>query len=95
MLGYIATSVLMKNTDDMMTLIVNSVRNDLMTGDDVTQCLALSACANLGGMELAETLSVDVQRLLTRDRTKNVVLKKAALCLLRLFRYWLTSTLIY
>ena len=72
-----------QNNDDLMTLIVNSVRNDFMTGDDISQSLALAACANLGGVELAETLSVDVQRLLTKDRTRNIVVSLS---------FWITVT---
>jgi AP-2 complex subunit alpha len=40
----------------------------------------------MGGVDLAEALGQDVQRILSESRTEPVVRKKAALCLLRLFR---------
>ncbi len=84
--GYIATAVLMRNTDELMTLIVNSVRSDLKSGNDASQSLALCAVANLGGKELTDTLAPDVLRVLTQSQTRAIVRKKAALCMLRLYR---------
>ena len=40
----------------------------------------------VGGKEFAESLAADVQRLLVTGTVRPVVRKKAALCLLRLFR---------
>ena len=84
--GYMATTILLKSTDDLMTLVINSIRNDLVSSISWAQTLALSAIANIGGSELAETLSADVQRLLVAHNTSPAARKKAALCLLRLFR---------
>jgi hypothetical protein len=41
---------------------------------------------SVGGKEFAESLAADVQRLLVTGTVRPVVRKKAALCLLRLFR---------
>ena len=48
--------------------------------------IALAAVANIGGRELAATQANDVLRVHTDRRTKSMVLKKAALCLVWLFR---------
>jgi AP-2 complex subunit alpha len=42
--------------------------------------------AAVGGKEFAESLAADVQRLLVTGAVRPIVRKKAALCLLRLFR---------
>ncbi len=60
--GYLAASILLNNTDEQITLIVQSIRNDLQSPQDTYQCLALSAIANIGGVQLAEALAPDVQR---------------------------------
>jgi AP-2 complex subunit alpha len=78
--------VLLKSNDELMTLVINSIRNDLVSTVDCGQTLALAAIANIGGNQLAETLSSDVQRLLVAHNTLPAVKKKAALCLLRLYR---------
>ena len=103
--GYMAVALLLKPTDEMMTLVVNSMRNDLVGSLHHGQTLALSAIANIGSVELAEALAADVQRLITdpltiasylnpnlvltpeqESRNRALIRKKAALCLLRLYR---------
>jgi AP-2 complex subunit alpha len=86
LVGYMTVSVLMRNTDPQMTLVVQAVKNDLQSTQDPVQCLALAAIANLGGKELAEAVATDVQRILFSRAIFPVVRKKAALCLLRLVR---------
>ena len=84
--GYLAAAVLFKNTDKLFTLIVNSMRNDVIGGVEVNQILALSAVANLGGRDLAETLLEDILQLVQKNTTTNLVKQKCALTLLSLFR---------
>ena len=84
--GYLAAAVLFKNTDQLFTLIVNSMRNDVIGGVEVNQILALSAVANLGGRDLAETLLEDILQLVQKDTTTKLVKQKCALTLLSLFR---------
>jgi AP-2 complex subunit alpha len=86
LVGYMATSVLMKNTDPQITLVVQAIKNDLQSTLDPVQCLALCAIANIGGKELADSVAGDVQRILLSRSIFPVVRKKAALCLLRLAR---------
>lgn len=86
LVGYLSVSVMLKNTDEQITLVVQSIKKDLQSTSDPVQCLALAAIANIGGKELAETVASDVQRILFSRSIFPVVRKKAALCLLRLVR---------
>jgi AP-2 complex subunit alpha len=54
----------MHEGSDLVRLVINSFRKDLEDNNEVTNCLALHAIANLGGKEMAETLSESVFRLL-------------------------------
>ena len=84
--GYVGISLLLKNTDDMMTLVINTIRQDLKSSSDAVQSLALAGTANIGGAQLTEAVAGDVQRVLFSTSTRDVVRKKAALTLLRLYR---------
>ncbi|CAM9880160.1 unnamed protein product, partial [Phaeothamnion confervicola] len=84
--GYIAVSLLLRSGDEMMTLVVNSMRNDLVSHSNPAQTLALATIANLGGRELAEALVPDVQKILLGSGGDTNVRKKAALTMLRFFR---------
>lgn len=86
LVGYLSVSVMLRNTDPTMTLVIQAIRNDLQSTQDPVQCLALCAIANIGGKELAESVAPDVQRILFSRSIFPVVRKKAALCLLRLVR---------
>jgi AP-2 complex subunit alpha len=89
----------------MITLVINSIRNDILSQSSAGQSLALSAVANIGGSEFSEALTQDVQKFvqpLNRERPAHLIaagiefgahmanqkltIKKACLCLLRLFR---------
>ncbi|CAM9885715.1 unnamed protein product, partial [Laminaria digitata] len=84
--GYIAVSLLLRSGDKMMTLVINSIRNDLNSHSSPAQTLALATVANLGGSDLCEALLPEVERLLVTKGTDPAVRKKAALCFLRFFR---------
>ena len=62
--GYMALSLLLKPGDQLMSLVINSMRNDLICHLSWAQALALAAISNIGGAEFSETLTPDVQRLL-------------------------------
>jgi len=57
-------TLLLTENSDLIKLVVNSIRKDLEDYNEIHNCLALHAIANIGGREMAESLSVDVQRLL-------------------------------
>ena len=98
--GYLAVTLLITETDDLVRLVINSMRKDLEDHNEIHNCLALQAIADLGGKEVAESLVADVYKLLVSgyvcmgvityliecSSSINFVRKKAALCLLRLYR---------
>eukprot|EP01028_Stygiella_incarcerata_P010201 TRINITY_DN515_c0_g1_i1.p1 TRINITY_DN515_c0_g1~~TRINITY_DN515_c0_g1_i1.p1 ORF type:complete len:1037 (-),score=231.97 TRINITY_DN515_c0_g1_i1:2792-5548(-) len=85
-LGYLACTLLLNETSELLTLITNSVGRDLASRNELFQCLALTAIANVGGKEFSEALASEVQRVLLDRRSSAIVVKKAALTLLRLYR---------
>ncbi|KAL0951186.1 hypothetical protein HGRIS_007915 [Hohenbuehelia grisea] len=76
----------MHENSDFLRLVVNSIRKDLDGNNEIDNCLALHAIANVGGSEMAEALVEDVHRLLISPTSQSFVKKKAALTLLRLYR---------
>ena len=62
--GYLAVTLLMHENSDFLRLVVNSIRKDLDANNEIDNCLALHAIANVGGSEMAEALVEDVHRLL-------------------------------
>ncbi|KAI8084689.1 adaptin N terminal region-domain-containing protein [Halteromyces radiatus] len=85
-IGYLAVTLLFHENSDLVRLVVNSTKKDLDDMNEINNCLALHAIANIGGREMAESLANDVHRLLISPTSKSFVKKKAALTLLRLFR---------
>ncbi|KAI8803401.1 Adaptor protein complex AP-2 alpha subunit [Cladochytrium replicatum] len=85
-IGYLAVTLLLTENSDLLRLVVNSIRKDLEDNNEISNCLALHAIANIAGRDMAESLSNDVQRILVSPASNAFVKKKAALCLLRLFR---------
>ncbi|EIM19952.1 Adaptor protein complex AP-2 alpha subunit [Wallemia mellicola CBS 633.66] len=85
-MGYLALTLLLHENSELTRLVINSIRKDLDDMNEVNNCLALHAIANIGGMEMAETLSEDVHRSLISPTSTSFVKKKAALTLLRLYR---------
>lgn len=67
-------------------MVTHSIKKDLGSGEENPTCLALTCVGNVGGKEFAEVLAQDVQKILVANETKNIVRKKAALTLLRLYR---------
>ncbi|GMI74329.1 hypothetical protein like AT5G22780 [Hibiscus trionum] len=84
--GYIVTSCLLNENHDFLRLAINTVRNDIIGRNETSQCLSLTLVGNIGGREFAESLAPDVQKLILSSSCRPLVRKKAALCLLRLFR---------
>ncbi|KAG7035965.1 AP-2 complex subunit alpha-2 [Cucurbita argyrosperma subsp. argyrosperma] len=86
LVGYIVTSCLLNENHDFLRLAINTVRTDIIGRNETFQCLALTMVGNIGGREFAESLAPDVQKLLISSSCRPLVRKKAALCLLRLYR---------
>ncbi|VBB83627.1 Putative AP-2 complex subunit alpha [Podospora comata] len=85
-IGYLAMTLFLHEQHELLHLVVNSIRKDLMDHNELFNCLALHAIANVGGREMGEALSGEVHRLLISPTSKSFVKKKAALTLLRLYR---------
>jgi AP-2 complex subunit alpha len=85
-IGYLAVTLFLHEQHELLPLVVNSIRKDLLDHNELNNCLALHAVANVGGREMGEALSADVHRLLISPTSKSFVKKKAALTLLRLYR---------
>jgi len=85
-IGYLAVTLMLSENNDLLRIVINSMKNDLQSHFEIHNSLALACIANIGGREMAEALYSDVYRLLTSETSVSSVKKKAAMCLLRLFR---------
>ena len=85
-IGYLAVTLFLYEGHELLHLVVNSIRKDLADHNELNNCLALHAIANVGGKEMGEALCSEVHRLLISPASKPFVKKKAALTLLRLYR---------
>lgn len=85
-IGYLAVTLFLHEQHELLHLVVNSIRKDLADHNELNNCLALHAIANVGGKEMGEALCAEVHRLLISPASKPFVKKKAALTLLRLYR---------
>ena len=63
-IGYLAVTLFLHEQHELLHLVVNSIRKDLTGHNELFNCLALHAIANVGGREMGEALSEDVHRLL-------------------------------
>lgn len=63
-IGYLAVTLFLHEEHELLHLVVNSIRKDLLDHNELNNCLALHAIANVGGKELGEALSAEVHRLL-------------------------------
>jgi AP-2 complex subunit alpha len=63
-IGYLAVTLFLHEEHELIHLVVNSIRKDLLDHNELNNCLALHAIANVGGKELGESLSAEVHRLL-------------------------------
>lgn len=85
-IGYLAMTLFLHEQHELLHLVVNSIRKDLTDHNELNNCLALHAIANVGGREMGQALGGEVHRLLISPTSKSFVKKKAALTLLRLYR---------
>jgi AP-2 complex subunit alpha len=63
-IGYLAVTLFLHEQHELVHLVINSIRKDLNDHNELFNCLALHAIANVGGKEMGEALSLDVHRLL-------------------------------
>jgi len=72
-IGYLAVTLLLTETSELVKLVVNSVRKDLEDLNEINSCLALHAIANIGAREMAESLTPEVYKLLISPNSKSFV----------------------
>ena len=57
-------SVLIGTSSDLMRLIIQGIKNDLMSRSSIFASLAMQCIANIGGQEMLENVGMDVPKLL-------------------------------
>eukprot|EP00927_Polykrikos_kofoidii_P066103 TRINITY_DN61764_c0_g1_i1.p1 TRINITY_DN61764_c0_g1~~TRINITY_DN61764_c0_g1_i1.p1 ORF type:complete len:1014 (+),score=195.45 TRINITY_DN61764_c0_g1_i1:148-3189(+) len=86
--GYLAISLLLSDNAEILSLVVNSIKNDMNSGNEHIAALALNTVANIGGSEFADNLFADISKMLLSNSTQYhpYIKRKACICLLRLYR---------
>lgn len=62
--GYLAITLFFHEEHELLHLVVNSIRKDLLDPNELNNCLALHAIANVGGRAMGESFGGEVHRLL-------------------------------
>jgi len=86
--GYLAISLLLADNNDILRLVVNSVKTDMTSPNEHNSALALNTVANIGGAEFADNLFEDISKMLLSNsgQYSSYLKRKACICLLRLYR---------
>ncbi|KAL3672109.1 hypothetical protein V7S43_002773 [Phytophthora oleae] len=82
-MGYLGLILLLTDQEDVLTLVTNSVKNDLNNQNHFIAALALTAVGNIASADMARDLVMDVDRHLRSDNEH--LRKKAALAAIRVF----------
>lgn len=62
--GYLFISVLVNTNSDLISLIIQSIKNDLQSRNPIHVNLALQCIANIGSRDMAESFSNEIPKLL-------------------------------
>jgi len=86
--GYLAVSLLLSQNNEILRLVVNSVKSDIASSSEYVAALAMNTVANIGGSEFSDNLWADIAKILLNPSASYspYLKRKAAICLLRLFR---------
>ena len=83
--GYIAMSILFKEDTSEISVMVNSIKNDLLNNNPYCQSMALSLAANLNNKELLSSIEKETLKYLTNFTEKQPnCIKKALVVLIRI-----------
>nr|CCA14982.1 clathrinadaptor gamma chain putative [Albugo laibachii Nc14] len=83
-MGYLGLILLLSDQEEVLTLVTNSMKNDLNSSNPFVVSLSLTAIGNIASPDMARDLIMDIDRHL---RSENQYLrKKAALASIRVFQ---------
>ncbi|WVR07142.1 hypothetical protein IAU60_004183 [Kwoniella sp. DSM 27419] len=83
-LGYLGIMLLLDENQEVLTLVTNSLKNDMNHANMYAVGLALCTFANISSEEMSRDLANEIEKLLGSSNT--YIRKKAALCALRVIR---------
>ncbi|KAK6516857.1 clathrin associated protein complex large subunit [Arthrobotrys conoides] len=83
-LGYLGTMLLLDENQEVLTLVTNSLKNDLNHSNQYVVGLALCTLGNIASTEMARDLFQEIEGLLSTANP--YIRKKAALCAMRIIR---------
>lgn len=83
-LGYLGTMLLLDENQEVLTLVTNSLKNDLNHSNQYVVGLALCTLGNIASVEMSRDLFPEVESLITTANP--YIRRKAALCAMRICR---------
>ncbi|KAI4867781.1 Adaptor protein complex AP-1 gamma subunit [Hypoxylon rubiginosum] len=83
-LGHLATSLLLDENQEVLTLVTNSLKNDLGHSNQYVVGLALCTLGNIASIEMSRDLFPEIETLVSTANP--YIRRKAALCAMRICR---------
>lgn len=81
-LGYLGISLLLDENQETLTLVTNSLKNDMNHSNLHIVGLALGTLGNIASVEVAQDLTDEVEKLM--EHSSSYIRKKAALCAIKI-----------
>ncbi|KAL8899890.1 MAG: hypothetical protein Q9207_005961 [Kuettlingeria erythrocarpa] len=83
-LGYLGTMLLLDENQEVLTLVTNSLKNDLNHNNQYVVGLALCTLGNIASIEMSRDLFPEIETLMSTQNP--YIRRKAALCAMRICR---------